>query len=50
VRGLRRTAKMMLCDFDCRHPGTCYSLLRGMEKIRHLRDKTGAKPLSKDGK
>lgn len=47
---LRQKAKMMLCDFDCRHPGTCYSLLRSMEKIRHLRDKTGAKPLSKDGK
>lgn len=49
-RGLRRTAEMMLCDFDSRHPGTCYCLLSGMEKIRHLRDKTGAKPLSKDGK
>jgi tRNA(Ile)-lysidine synthase TilS/MesJ len=50
VRGQRWAAKMMLCDFDCRHPGTCYSLLRGMEKIRHLRAETGAKPLSKDGK
>lgn len=47
---LRQKAKMTLCDFDGRHPGTCYSLLRGMEKIRHLREETGAKPLSKDGK
>lgn len=38
---LRQKARMMLCDFDCRHPGTCYSLLRGMEKIRHLREETG---------
>jgi len=49
-RGLRQTAETMLFDFDGRHPGTCYSLLRGMEKIRQLRDETGAKPLSKDGK
>ena len=49
-QSLRRAAKMMLCNFDCRHPGTCYCLLSGMEKVRHLMDKTGAKPLSKDGK
>ncbi|OPY52600.1 MAG: tRNA 2-thiocytidine biosynthesis protein TtcA [Methanosaeta sp. PtaU1.Bin112] len=47
---LRRKAKKMLCEFDCRHPGTCYSLLRCMEKIRHVKELTGAKPLSKDGK
>ncbi len=29
---LRRVAKRLLCDFDCRHPGTNYSLLRGQEK------------------
>jgi tRNA(Ile)-lysidine synthase TilS/MesJ len=50
VSGQRRTAEMMLRDFDCLHPGTCYSLLRALEKIRHLKEKTGAKPLSKDGK
>ena len=29
---LRVAAKRLLCDFDCRHPGTNYSLLRGLEK------------------
>ncbi|MGB5100330.1 MAG: tRNA lysidine(34) synthetase TilS [Methanothrix sp.] len=29
---LRIAAKRLLCDFDCRHPGTNYSLLRGLEK------------------
>jgi hypothetical protein len=29
---LRAAAKRLLCDFDCRHPGTNYSLLRGLEK------------------
>ncbi len=29
---LRREAKKLLCGFDCRHPGTNYSLLRGLEK------------------
>ncbi len=47
---LRREAKRLLCDFDCRHPGTNYSLLRGLEKVRHMRGLTRAKPLSKDGK
>jgi tRNA(Ile)-lysidine synthase TilS/MesJ len=48
--GLRREAKRLLCDFDCRHPGTNYSLLRGLEKVRHMKELTRAKPLSKDGK
>ena len=30
--GLRWEAKRLLCSFDCRHPGTNYSLLRGQEK------------------
>ncbi|MDQ1261828.1 MAG: tRNA 2-thiocytidine biosynthesis protein TtcA [Euryarchaeota archaeon] len=47
---LRRVAKRLLCDFDCRHPGTNYSLLRGLEKVRHMKGPTRAKPLSKDGK
>jgi len=47
---LRREAKRLLCDFDCRHPGTNYSLLRGLEKVRHMKELTRAKPLSKDGK
>jgi uncharacterized protein (TIGR00269 family) len=47
---LRREAKRLLCDFDCRHPGTNYSLLRGLEKVRHMGELTRAKPLSKDGK
>jgi tRNA(Ile)-lysidine synthase TilS/MesJ len=42
---LRVAAKSLLCDFDCRHPGTNYSLLRGLEK-----GPARAKPLSKDGK
>lgn len=29
---LRSEAKRLLCDFDGRHPGTNYSLLRGLEK------------------
>ncbi|MCX6672313.1 MAG: tRNA lysidine(34) synthetase TilS [Methanothrix sp.] len=29
---LRPEAKRLLCGFDCRHPGTNYSLLRGLEK------------------
>jgi len=29
---LRSEAKRLLCGFDCRHPGTNYSLLRGQEK------------------
>lgn len=29
---LRREAKRLLFEFDCRHPGTNYSLLRGLEK------------------
>lgn len=47
---LCREAKRLLCDFDCRHPGTNYSLLRGLEKVRHMKELTRAKPLSKDGK
>ncbi|MDD2835204.1 MAG: ATP-binding protein [Methanothrix sp.] len=47
---LRSEAKRLLCDFDCRHPGTNYSLLRGLEKVRHMKELTRAKPLSKDGK
>lgn len=42
-------AKRLLSEFDSRHPGTDYSLLRGWE--RHLSSRVeGAKPLSKDGK
>jgi tRNA(Ile)-lysidine synthase TilS/MesJ len=47
---LQRVAKRLLCDFDCRHPGTNYSLLRGLEKVQHMNGLTRAKPLSKDGK
>jgi uncharacterized protein (TIGR00269 family) len=47
---LQREAMRLLCDFDCRHPGTNYSLLRGLEKVRHMKGLTRAKPLSKDGK
>jgi len=47
---LRREAKRLLYDFDCRHPGTNYSLLRCLEKVRHMKELTRAKPLSKDGK
>jgi uncharacterized protein (TIGR00269 family) len=47
---LRREAKRLLCDFDSRHPGTNYSLLRGLEKVRLMKGLTRAKPLSKDGK
>jgi uncharacterized protein (TIGR00269 family) len=47
---LRREAKRLLCDFDRRHPGTNYSLLRGLEKVRHMKELTRAKPLSKDRK
>jgi len=45
-------ARRLLCDFDSRHPGTKYSLLRGQEKMfRHKRGgSTGAKPLSEDTK
>lgn len=32
----RMEARRLLCDFDSRHPGTKYSLLRGQEKVsRH---------------
>jgi uncharacterized protein (TIGR00269 family) len=31
---MQRTAKRLLYDFDCRHPGTNYSLLRGLEKCQ----------------
>jgi tRNA(Ile)-lysidine synthase TilS/MesJ len=47
---LCREAKRLLCDFDRRHPGTNYSLLRGLEKVRHMKVLTRAKPLSKDRK
>jgi tRNA(Ile)-lysidine synthase TilS/MesJ len=47
---MRRETKRLLCGFDCRHPGTNYSLLRGLEKVRHMKGPTRAKPLSKDGK
>ena len=30
---LRSSAMRQLSDFDCRHPGTCYSLLRGWERV-----------------
>ena len=32
AHALRSEAKRLLCGFDCRHPGTNYSLLRGLEK------------------
>lgn len=47
---LQSEAKRLLCDFDGRHPGTNYSLLRGREKVRHMKGPTRAKPLSKDEK
>lgn len=48
----RIEAKRLLCDFDSRHPGTKYSLLRGQEKMsRHKSGgDAGAKPLSEDAK
>lgn len=44
----RMEAMRLLCDFDSRHPGTKYSLLRGQEKVsRHkselVRGVAGAK-------
>lgn len=45
--GLYKQAKRLLSEFDSRHPGTNYSLLRGWERLQRL---GGAKPLSKDGK
>jgi len=41
TNNLRRVAKRLLCDFDCRHPGTNYSLLRGLEKVRHMKGRQG---------
>ncbi len=38
---LRGEAKRLLCDFDCRHPGTNYSLLRGLEKVRQMKGLQG---------
>ncbi len=48
----RMEAKKLLCEFDSRHPGTKYSLLRSLEKLsRHEgRGAAGAKPLSEDAK
>ena len=52
VDRLRMEAKRLLCEFDSRHPGTKYSLLRSQEKLsRHEgRGAAGAKPLSEDAK
>jgi len=51
---LRFAAMRLLRGFDCRHPGTNYSLLRGLEKgpAQEGANKgpTRAKPLSKDVK
>lgn len=51
---LRCRARRLLSDFDGRHPGTCYSLLRGwqrgMASFRAGDGLLGAKPLSKDMK
>ena len=47
---LRSVAKGLLCGFDCRHPGTNYSLLRGLEKVRRTKGPARAKPLSKECK
>lgn len=45
-------ARRLLSDFDGRHPGTCYSLLRGWQRGQHQFQfgLKGAKPLSKDMK
>jgi tRNA(Ile)-lysidine synthase TilS/MesJ len=45
--GVYKQAKRLLSEFDSRHPGTNYSLLRGWERLQRP---GGAKPLSKDGK
>jgi tRNA(Ile)-lysidine synthase TilS/MesJ len=49
---MKGEAKRLLCGFDCRHPGTNYSLLRSVEKGPG--GKTAAlaraKPLSEDAK
>lgn len=47
---LHREAKRRLSDFDCRHPGTNYSLLRGWERGLSPEGPARAKPLSKDVK
>jgi tRNA(Ile)-lysidine synthase TilS/MesJ len=47
---LRSEAKRLLHGFDNRHPGTNYSLLRGLEKGPAQERAARAKPLSKDVK
>ena len=46
---LQEEAGRLLSEFDCRHPGTNYSLLRGWERLaKSGGHRQGAKPLSKD--
>jgi len=46
---LQEEAGRLLSEFDCRHPGTNYSLLRGWERlVKSGGHRQGAKPLSKD--
>jgi len=46
---LQQEAGRLLSEFDCRHPGTNYSLLRGWERlVKSGGHRQGAKPLSKD--
>ncbi len=41
-------ARRQLFEFDCRHPGTNYSLLKGWERLLTPKGGRRAKPLSKD--
>jgi tRNA(Ile)-lysidine synthase TilS/MesJ len=53
---MKNEVKRMLNGFDRRHPGTKYSLLRSIDRIKELQDRpmmdpiSGAKPLCEDGK
>jgi uncharacterized protein (TIGR00269 family) len=42
---MRLEVKTMLNDFEHRHPGTKYSLLRGLDRVLELRPPTGFQPL-----
>jgi len=45
---LHEQARRQLFEFDCRHPGTNYSLLKGWERLLMPEGGRRAKPLSKD--
>ncbi len=45
---LHEQARRQLFEFDCRHPGTNYSLLKGWERLLTPKGGRRAKPLSKD--